>query len=164
MTRTSIRRSDPFRELDRLGRVFDSFFAATPAGSFPAMPVDIYETDSALIIRAAVPGLAPEQIDVSIEESVLTISGEHRHESELAEAKVYRREITTGKASRSVRLPEGLDLDNVSAEFDNGFVTVRLPKMEPVKPESRRIAVRPALQGQTPESLPDCEQKETAKN
>ena len=124
--------------LDRLFRV-DSAPAASP---FSAIPIDVLETDGKLVVRASVPGIKPEELDVTVEKNVLTIRGEV-HQLELSEGtKVYRRENVFGTFSRSLRLPENLDLNQVDAEFKNGVVTISIPRIIEEKPQPVKINVR----------------------
>lgn len=137
-------RNDYGTMLDAFDRMFDSIWTVGPsAPNAPAMPLDIFEKDNKVFLRAAVPGVKPEEIEVSVEDDVLTIRGETKQTLESDEnTKVYRREFRLGSFSRSVRLPEGLDLENVEAQFENGMVTISIPRLEPVKIEPRRIVVK----------------------
>src|SRR5690349_9470587 len=81
------------------------------------LPVDLLEQDGKLIIKAAVPGVNPEELDVQVDNGVLTIKGEHKQEETTNDAKVYRREVAYGSFSRSIRLPENLNLEQVDAHF-----------------------------------------------
>lgn len=108
------------------------------------LPLEILEKDGKVLVRAAVPGVAPEDLDVSVEDGVLAIRGELKREHEDKDVRVYRREYTYGTFSRSLRLPDDLDLDHVDAEFKNGFVTITLPRVEQPKPEVRKVEVRTA--------------------
>ena len=142
---------DPLNEMRAMDEMFNRLFAE-PFGNrrsgatLATLPVDILERDNKLIVRAAVPGVRPEDLDVAIENNVLTIRGESRdeHESNDEKTKVYRREVSFGSFARSIRLPERLKLDDVDAEFKNGFVTITIPKAEEPKPEAKRISVRSA--------------------
>jgi HSP20 family protein len=136
---------NPAAEFRALEHMFDRLFDApvAPNGNTAmTMPVDIVERDNALQIRASVPGIDPNDLEVSIDNRVLTIRGETKAETESGDSKVYRREIRYGQVSRSIRLPEGLNLEAVDAEFKNGFVTVTLPRIVESKPEPQRITVR----------------------
>jgi HSP20 family protein len=113
--------------------------AGQPGNSL--LPLDVVERDGSLVIKAAVPGLEPEQVDIQIENNVLTIQGELKSDYEDSKAKVYHREYSYGKFSRSVRLPEEFDIEKVKATFKNGFVTVTLPRLEQPTAKSRRIPV-----------------------
>jgi HSP20 family protein len=106
-----------------------------------SLPLDVYERDNTLFIRAAVPGIKPEDLNVSIEENILTITGEMNEEI-TEQDKVYRREYRYGKFSRSLTLPENIDTNGIEANFDNGFVKISLPKVEPVKPQALKIPVK----------------------
>jgi HSP20 family protein len=156
MINRSLMNRDPFAELERMvdqmDRSFDGFWRSSPSFSGGTVPVDIYEKENNLFICAAVPGVAPEDLEVNLEENVLTIRGELKQNWETNEnTKVYRREHRYGNFTRSIRLPENLDLGAIDAEFNNGFVTIRIPKSAPPKAQSKRIPIRnagenPALQ------------------
>jgi HSP20 family protein len=128
--------------------LFDRAFGAangnTQAQTVLTMPVDVTEREGKLLITAAVPGIDPNELEVSIENNVLNIRGESRHQAESNETKVYRREIRYGRVSRSIRLPEGLDLNAVDAEFKNGHVTISLSRLPEEKPKALRVNVRNA--------------------
>ena len=133
--------------------LFDRLVGAPIRPSQPAvasLPLDITEHDGKLFVRAAVPGVDPSELDIQIEKNVLTIRGESRHENESNEAKVYRREVSYGAFARSIRLPEGLDLENVDAGFKNGIVTVTLPRLPEEKPKSLKVNVRSSETTPTP--------------
>ena len=125
--------------------IFDHLFGtpvrptSTQVGT---LPIDITEQEGALRIRAAVPGVEPKDLEIQVEKNVLTIRGEVNQQSESTEVKVYRREVSYGAFSRSVRLPDNLDLDRVDAEFKNGMVTITLPRIPEEKPKSIKITVR----------------------
>jgi HSP20 family protein len=131
--------------VETMDRAFDTLWGeATTAANLPQIPVDIYERDNSVFISAAVPGIAPENIDITVEDSVLTIRGEVQREWESNDTKVYRREQRYGQFVRSIRLPEELDTENIDAEFQNGQVTIRIPKVEAPKPQSRKVLIRSA--------------------
>lgn len=146
---------DPVHEVRAMEEMFNRMFAQ-PFGATDSrmqvstLPVDIFEKDNSLVIRAAVPGVRPEDLDVSIENNVLTIRGETHSEFQNAEGtKVYRREVSYGSFARSIRLPEKLQFDKADAEFNHGFVTITLPKIEEQKAQPRKLNVRSADQGKT---------------
>jgi len=146
----TITRFDPVSEVQRMNDVFDRLFGTPLLAShrFVAgprdltIPLDVVEKEDKLIIRAAVPGVSPDDLNVSIENGVLTISGESRHEEENEQDKVYFRECSYGSFTRSIRLPQNLEVDKVDAEFDNGFVNIALPKMPEEKPKALKVPVR----------------------
>ena len=138
-----LRRLDPVSEFDRMSRALDSLFASSPVSpTTPSVPLDIVETPEALTIRASLPGIHPDHVDLTLEENVLTLRAESRKEPLLDGTKIYRQEIPRGTFTRSVRLPEGLDLDSVRADFDLGLLTIQVAKQPEPEPKVRKIAVR----------------------
>lgn len=129
-------------------RAFDELFErliGTPHRPVPgvaSLPIDITEKEGKLFVRAAVPGVEPNELDIQIEKNVLTIRGEARAESTSEDEKVYRREVSYGAFARSIRLPEGLDLDSANADFKNGVVTISIARFPEEKPKSLKINVR----------------------
>jgi HSP20 family protein len=125
-----------------MDEVFDRIFGSSRVNPATILPVDLYEQDDKFFIKAAVPGVAPEDLEVQIENNVLSIKGEHKQEETSQEAKVYRREVAYGAFSRSIRLPENLNLEAVDAEFKNGVVTISIAKIEEPKPQTIKVNVR----------------------
>ena len=103
----------------------------------PAM--DLVEADDHFLLKADLPGLSEEDVSIEIRDNALTIAGERKSEYEKRERGWYRVERATGRFSRALSLPEGVDPDAVTAEFDKGVLEVRIPKPEERKP--RRIAI-----------------------
>lgn len=136
---------NPSQEARSMEEIFDHLFGTpvrpngTPAGT---LLLDILEQEGTLKIRAAVPGIEPNDLEIQIEKNVLTIRGETRQENESKDEKIYRREVSYGAFSRSVRLPDNLDLDKVDAHFKNGIVTISLPRVPEEKPKSIKVSVR----------------------
>jgi len=142
-------RWEPVRELSSLqnemNRVFNTFFdAPTPGGNggtlrrwVPAM--DLVETDDHFVLRADLPGLSEDDVDVTLENDVLTVSGQRKAETETREKGYYRVERASGSFRRSLSLPEGVDPDAIEANFDKGVLEVRIPKPEQRKP--RKVAI-----------------------
>src|SRR3954449_11891261 len=129
---------EPFtREIDR---VFDAFFGQTDQGRRWVPPVDLVEAEDHFVLKADLPGLAEDDVNIEIRDGSLTISGERKAEHESRERGWYRVERSFGRFSRSLTLPEGVDPDGVEATFDKGVLEVRIPKPEPRKP--RRVAIR----------------------
>ena len=93
----------------------------------------------AVVLKAELPGLSAEDIDIEIDDNVLTLRGERRFEEVVEEGRYYRLERAYGHFQRSVTLPPGVKADEISANFDDGVLTVRVPKADEVKP--RKIAV-----------------------
>jgi HSP20 family protein len=142
---------NPIAELqqvtDMMDRAFSEFRDSVQSGSTLtqgwSLPVDIFERENQLMIRAAVPGIQPDQLDISVDQSVLTIQGEIEEKFEQNDV-IYRREYRHGAFSRAIRLPENADVNGISADFENGFVTITIPKIVPAKPQPKKIEVRNA--------------------
>lgn len=133
---------EPFsQEFDRLfSRLFDSVPTASPQRWVP--PMDLLEADDHFVLRADLPGLSHEDVSIEVQDDTLTIAGERAAEHERAERGWFRVERSFGRFHRSLTLPDGVDPDAVTAEFDRGVLTVRIPKPEERKP--RRIEIRAA--------------------
>ena len=132
---------EPFtREVDRL---FDAFFGGgeSAAGRRWVPPMDLVEADDHFVLKADLPGLAEDDVAIEIQDGTLKISGERRAEHEEREQGWYRIERSFGSFQRSLSLPEGVNPDGVTAEFDKGVLELRIPKPEERKP--RRIEIKP---------------------
>jgi HSP20 family protein len=105
----------------------------------PAM--DLIETGEHFVLKADLPGMSENDVNIELEKNVLTISGERKAELEEKHEGFYRLERTSGSFSRSLTLPEGIDAGAVTASFDNGVLEVRIPKPEETKPQRVQIAV-----------------------
>lgn len=102
--------------------------------------VDIVEQESAYLVKAELAGVAPEDIDVQVENDVLTLRGERKHESEETRAGYRRVERSYGSFSRSFALPKGTNVDAIEAQVDSGVLTVTIPK--PVASSARKVEVK----------------------
>lgn len=121
------------REMDRL---FDQFWGSeTPSSAYGVWvpSLDIADKGDALVVKAEIPGVEPKDLTVSVDENVLTLSGEKRYEKDEKDEKHYRMERAMGAFTRSVQLPLPVDATNVTAVFKHGLLTVRLPKTRAVK-------------------------------
>jgi HSP20 family protein len=117
------------------------------------LPVDIWQKENTFFIRAAVPGIRAEDLDIQFQDNVLTISGETKHEQlEDKSVNVFRREYTYGKFVRSIRLPEFADAEKIEANFENGFVTITVP-LAIQTPKSLKVPVKTVTSEQTPPML-----------
>jgi HSP20 family protein len=135
-------RWDPGREVDTLqtemNRVFDAFFDSRPGKGgtaqrwVPAM--DLVEDKNDLVLRADLPGLSEDDVNIEVKDGVLTISGERKTEEKKEDEGYYRVERAFGRFSRSLSLPDGIDPEQVKARFDNGVLEVRIPKPKERKP------------------------------
>ncbi len=141
----------PAEEIRQMEEMFDRLFGA-PVRVNPSvgpLALDVMESNGNFILKAAVPGIPPEELEISIENRVLTIRGEHKQETPEEDVRLYRRELVYGSFARSIRLPQNLDLEKVDATFTHGVVTITIPKLEEVKPAALRVPVRMAEAGPT---------------
>jgi HSP20 family protein len=108
-----------------------------------APPVDIYQNgDQELVLKAELPDISPEDIELNVNNDTLTISGEKRFSNEVKEDQFHRIERRYGRFSRSFSLPSSVDATQISAEHKNGVLTVRLPAREEAKPRQIKVDVR----------------------
>ena len=138
---------DPFRELSTLQREFDRAFrdalgsSSSPATAGAWAPaLDVEETEEGFTLHIELPGVAPEDVEVSLEENVLTIAGERRFYEDRESEGFRRVERSFGRFHRAVRLPDRVEADGVTATHKDGLLTIVVPKAEEAKP--RRIEVR----------------------
>lgn len=120
---------------DQMNRMFDSFLGGGPRWPFPfgregeSVPaVDVYETDDSIVVKAEVPGIPKENLEVTVEAGALTIRGERTSDEEVKEENYYHRERQWGGFKRTIPLPEGAKVEQAQARFENGILEVRVPK------------------------------------
>ena len=144
---TMARRPSPFGELLSLRQAMDRLFEDSYVRPFSwngggdgvGLPVDVSMTADELVIEAQLPGVDPNDVDITVENGTLTIRAETRSERKEGEGDFLVREIRRGTVSRSLTLPNGLEPDKANAAFDNGLLTLRIPKAEETKPRQIRI-------------------------
>jgi HSP20 family protein len=154
---TISRRPSPFGELLSLRQAMDRLLEdsfvrprtgwGSASGETMQLPVDISTTPDALVVEAALPGVRPEDVDITVEEGVLHIRGTSQTERREGAGDYLLQEIRRGEVGRSISLPSGLEPDRAEASFDNGVLTLRIPKAEQVKP--RQIRISPTSHGRT---------------
>ena len=151
---TTITRWDPFREVATLRNEFDRFFNEpvfnTPRlwpgnGDETKLALDIAENEDEFTVTASVPGIAPEDIEITLADNVLTIKGEMKAENEVEETRYHLRERRWGSFYRSITLPLAVDAEKVEAVNENGVLTLHLPKADAIKP--KKISVKKMLKG-----------------
>ena len=137
----------PFGDIrTTMDRLFDeSFarprrFAQTHEYESP-FPVEVSQTEDAIDVKASMPGVRAEDVDISIKDEVLTIKSEHKAVTEDTKREFYRREIRYGAFQRSLRLPVGVDADKAEAHFENGILTLHLPKADAIRPKQIKVTV-----------------------
>ena len=138
---------DPFQELvalgNRLSRATDDRYSAEARDVFGwAPPVDIFEKQDQLVIRAEVPGVRKEDMDVRIENGVLTLHGERKQETDVAEGNTHLMERYYGSFTRSFSLPTTVDAAKIVATYKDGVLEVAVPKAEAAK--SNRVEIKAA--------------------
>jgi len=128
---------------DQFGRLFDLAFPSRAAESLgdwtPAL--DAHEDKDKYVVAVEIPGMKKEDINVSVHDGVLAVSGERKGETEIKDGTVHRRERFYGKFSRSVSLPSEVRADKVSAVYKDGILTVEIPKAEEAKPKTVEVKV-----------------------
>jgi HSP20 family protein len=139
-------RWDPFRDLmgiqNEINRLFGRTYAggeATGAGGAWIPALDIYETKETFVVTVELPGLDPGDVDVSVEDSTLTIRGERKFYQEVDEDSFHRVERRYGAFARSLALPQTANAEKIEASFDRGVLSIEVPKAEEAKPKKISI-------------------------
>jgi len=148
---TNLTRWEPAREMmtlrEAMDRLFDDaftrpFFSIRDGGSTWSSPaIDMYQTDNDVVVKASLPGFTADQVKINVTDNILTIKGELKHEEEEKNKSWHIREHRWGAFERSVMLPTGVKSDRAKADFENGVLTVTLPKSEEAKPKT--ITIKP---------------------
>lgn len=145
-------RWNPLREMvtlrDAMDRLFEDSFVR-PYGSpmaldgegFGALALDMYETDGEVVVKASVPGVKPEDLEITVTGNTLSIKGEVKEETEDKKGDYHYKELRFGSFQRSVALPVDVEADRAEATFENGVLNLKLPKVEEVKP--KQISIKP---------------------
>jgi HSP20 family protein len=139
-------RWEPFREMislrQAMDRLFEDSFVRFPHLSGDGVrefPIDVYQTKKDLVVKAALPGVKPEEVDITITDDTVTIKGEHKEEQETKEDDYLYRERYYGAFSRSVAIPVKVKGEKAEATFEEGVLTLTLPKAEEIKPRQIKI-------------------------
>jgi HSP20 family protein len=150
----AIQRWNPWGELAEMERRMDEtmryplmtwrqplFWWRAPTENIAWLPsLEMYEKEDKVVVRAEIPGMKQEDIDISVEDSTLTIKGERKAESEVKDEDYYRCELSYGRFSRSIALPSKVQAEKVAASYDDGILEITLPKAPEAKP--KKIAVK----------------------
>ena len=147
---TIIRRAGPFGDLLSLRQAMDRLFEESfvkpgtwQFGEGQLVPVDVYQTVDEIVVEAILPGVKPEEVDITVEGNVLTIAGDTSSAIPAREGLLLQ-EIRRGRFVRTLNLPEGLEPDKAAATFEDGVLTLRIPKAEQVKPRQIKITTEQA--------------------
>ena len=145
----TIQRLYPRVEVRRVEDAMDRFWRGFGLRPFTyrdlgagALPIDVAETDEKVTITASLPGLGANEIEVTAQDSVLTIAGGSASESEAKDGRYLVRERRAGSVRRSLRLPEAVDAEKAESAYENGVLTVTLPKREEKKARKIEVQVR----------------------
>lgn len=137
---------DPFAELrrlqDEMAQLFDSSLtrSAFDGGFMPAL--DVFEDKDNVIVKADLPGLTKDDVEITLQDDVLTLRGEKKQEKEVKEENYHRVERVYGSFNRSVSLPVAVDANKVEATFKDGVLRITLPKAEEAKPKQIKVKVQ----------------------
>lgn len=149
---TNLTRWDPFSEMrTTMDRLFDEGFPR-PWRLIPnsteyeaTFPIEVSETDEALEVKASLPGVKPEEVEVTVANDVLTVKATHKEETEDKKRDYYRREIRYGSFHRALSLPVSVDSEKAEAKFENGILRLTLPKAEAIRPKQIKVGSGPAV-------------------
>jgi len=148
---TNLVRWEPFRDLitlrEAMDRLFEESVVRPQAGRLApvgagVLAVDMYETDDAIVVKSAIPGIKAKDLDVSVVGDTLIIKGETKSEEEVKEDRYIRRERRYGSFCRSLMLPLPVVAGEAEAEFEDGVLTLTLPKAEEVKPKPIKVKAK----------------------
>jgi len=141
-------RWDPLREVSEvrslMDRAFDDFFSRSPItyDGIGSIDVNLLQTDDDIIVKASIPGVKTEDINISISGDTLTLRGEVKEGQEYKDVNYHIREMRLGSFSRTMTLPVKVDSDKAKAEFENGILCLTMPKAEEVKPKTITIKAK----------------------
>ena len=139
-------RWDPFRELTALQTEVNRLFCRVGGGDVAERQswtpsIDVIETEDSIRLKADLAGMDPTDMNIEVQDNVLTVSGERRFEEEVKEDKYYRIERRYGSFSRSIALPQTVDENGIEAQYENGLLEVTMPKAEMAKPRKISVAI-----------------------
>ena len=147
-----LQRWDPFRDLRRMEMTVDRLWrghrphanGSTSDAESWAIPLDVVRDGEAVVVRASIPGVKPEDVKVTIDESVLTVTGHTETEQTTEQGTYLMRERRTGSFRRSLRLPDSVDAEKAVSTYEAGVLTVTLPKIEAKKAKQLTVEVKDA--------------------
>jgi len=145
---SNLTRWEPVREMmtlrEAMDRLFDDAFTRPLSlrDGWSAPAIDMYQTDNDVVVRAALPGFKADDVQINVTGDVLTIRGEIKHQDEQQEKSWHIREHRWGSFERSISLPTDVVSDRAQADFDNGILTITLPKAEEVKPKTITVKAK----------------------
>ena len=143
----NVQRWDPFRQLSSLREEIDRLFDRPLSSSVPQElwlgggwpSIDLYEDRDQLVVKVEVPGLKKEDIDISLHEGVLAVSGERKADETYENAETHHSELFVGRFHRALSLPVAVQAEKTSASYQDGVLTITLPKAEEAKPKQIKV-------------------------
>jgi len=154
--RNTLATFEPYRAAttlqEQINRLFNDSFGRSEEGSLTtwAPPVDIHETEHELVVKADLPDIDPQTLDIRVENNILTIRGERKFEKKAQDKNYLRIERAYGAFSRSFALSNTVNADAIKAEYHNGVLTLTIPKREEAKPKQIKVNVDTQSQRQAP--------------
>ena len=142
---SNLTRWEPMREMmtlrEAMDRLFDDAFTRplSMSGVSAAPAIDMYQTEDDVVVKATLPGLKAEDVDITITGETLTLRGEYKQEDERNDSNYHIRERRSGSFQRAILLPTDVKADKAKADFENGILTITMPIAEEVKPKSITI-------------------------
>lgn len=144
---SNLTRWEPVREMmtlrEAMDRLFDDAFThPISLNNWGAPAIDLYQTSDNVVVKAALPGLKTEDVQISVTGDMLTMKGEFRQNDEVKEATYHLKEQRYGSFERSIALPADVQSDKAKAEFENGVLTITLPKAEQARPKTITVKTK----------------------
>ncbi len=153
----AIIRWDPFREMtnvqSQFNRLVDQMWGGRQESWLPA--VDVFDNKDAVVVKAELAGMDPDDIQIEVEDNVLTVKGERRFDEKVDEERYYRVERRYGSFQRSLALPQGVKPDDISASYDDGILTVTVPKVDEEKPKRIEVKAKKTVEAKKAGAQPE---------
>ena len=150
----AIIRWDPFREMtsvqNQFNRLVDQMWGGRQESWLPA--VDVFDNKDAVVVKAELAGMDPDDIQIEVEDNVLTVKGERKFEETVDEERYYRVERRYGSFQRSLALPQGVRPDDISASYEDGILIVTVPKVEEEKPKRIEVKAKKTVEARKAEA------------
>ncbi len=135
---------NPFRDVDNISRELSSLFdfPSRFLSRISSPRVDVYQTENDVVVKAEIPGVSKEDLDLYIDENSINFSGQTKRESEFKDENAYRAERYYGSLSRTIPLPVEVRAEQAKAEYKDGILSITVPKAEPLKTKRRKIDIQ----------------------
>jgi HSP20 family protein len=150
----AIIRWDPFREMtsvqNQFNRLVDQMWGGRQESWLPA--VDVFDNKDSVVVKAELAGMDPDDIQIEVEDNVLTVKGERKFEEKVDDERYYRVERRYGSFQRSLALPQGVKPDDISASYEDGILIVTVPKVEEEKPKRIEVKAKKTVEARTAET------------